>query len=133
MLQAILEPNLIPSKKIILKSFNPDFKQNASGSAVIRKTNFTPAEINIDLENSASGFLFLSNTYFPGWQALVNGVTAPVVNANYAFQAVPLNEGLNSVKVFYSPLSFKVGALLSVVSFLVLVGTFYYERRKKNA
>lgn len=132
-LQAILEPNLIPSKKIILKSFNPDFKQNASGSAVIRKTNFTPAEINIDLENSASGFLFLSNTYFPGWQALVNGVTAPVVNANYAFQAVPLNEGLNSVKVFYSPLSFKVGALLSVVSFLVLVGTFYYERRKKNA
>ncbi len=132
-LKAILDPALNPAKKIILKSYKGRRIENASGSATLTKSFFNPGEVNVDIENNSPGFLFISETFYPGWQAEVNGVKTPIFNANYAFMGVPLNQGRNIVKVFYSPLSFKFGAILSIISFLILIFLTYIERRKTNA
>jgi hypothetical protein len=129
-LNAILDPKLNPGKKIILKSYEPKFKKSDSHEASITQSNFSSDFIKIEVSSNEPGFLFLSETFFPGWKALVNQEEVPIINANYAFKAIPLMKGQNSVKVIYSPLSFKIGAILSVFSFLVLVGITLYQKKK---
>lgn len=65
-----------------------------------------PDRIEIELEPAAPGgaFLVLSDTYYPGWRALADGVEAKVVRTNYAFRGVKLPEGAKRVVFFFDPL-----------------------------
>jgi len=49
------------------------------------------------------GFLVLSDQYFPGWFASVNGRSAPIQRANYAFRLVEVPAGQSTVEFWYSP------------------------------
>lgn len=49
------------------------------------------------------GWLVLSESYFPGWGAWVNGVLTPVLRANYAFRAVAIPAGKSLVIFRYRP------------------------------
>jgi hypothetical protein len=63
--------------------------------------------------------LVLSDTYYPGWKAFVNGKETKIYRADYAFRAIPLNAGVHRIEFVYDPTSFKLGALFS---FLGLIG-----------
>jgi hypothetical protein len=66
-----------------------------------------------------NGFLILSDTYFPGWKAVVDGKEEKIFRADYNFRAVPLTAGAHKVEFVYHPLSFRLGA---VITFLTIVG-----------
>jgi len=57
--------------------------------------------------------LVLSDTYFPGWKAFINGKETKIYRANYAFRAVPLKAGTHEVEFVYDPLWFRLGAGLT--------------------
>ncbi len=69
----------------------------------------------------AAGLLVMSDSFAPGWKALVDGHESPVLRANYAFRAVFLSQGEHTVAFVYQPFSFRLGATLSVAGLLVLV------------
>ncbi|MCX6356695.1 MAG: hypothetical protein NT045_02280 [Candidatus Aureabacteria bacterium] len=73
---------------------------------------------------SRPGFLVLSDTYYPGWKAYVDGTERPILRGNYAFRAVYCNEGRHTVNFRYEPLSFARGVRVSIVS-LSLVGVYF--------
>jgi len=79
-------------------------------------------------ENS---LLVLSDTYYPGWKAFVDGKKTKIYRADYTFRAIPLSAGPNRVEFVYDPLSFKLGALFT---FLGIIGcaVIYLIRRKPN-
>jgi hypothetical protein len=59
-----------------------------------------PNEMILNLpERSSDGYLFVSQTYFPGWEAITDKASLPVFRANFNFVAVPVNVGTNSVKL----------------------------------
>jgi hypothetical protein len=65
-----------------------------------------PDRIEIELEQAAPmrAFLVLSDTYYPGWRALVDGVEKKVVRANYAFRGIQLPQGAKHVVFYFDPL-----------------------------
>ncbi|MBI2941282.1 MAG: YfhO family protein [Chloroflexi bacterium] len=65
-------------------------------------------------------FLFLADTYYPGWRAFVDGEERPVYRANYLFRAVPVPPGEHTVEFIFDPLSVRVGAALSTLSLVTL-------------
>jgi len=67
-------------------------------------------------ENS---LLVLSDTYYPGWKAFVDGRKTKIYRANYTFRALPLSAGPHRLEFVYDPLSFKLGALFT---FLGIIG-----------
>jgi len=69
----------------------------------------------------APGYLVLTDTFYPGWRAYVDGVETPIYQANYLFRAVPLNAGDHEVRFVYRPKSFAVGAALSLTFLLTVV------------
>jgi hypothetical protein len=61
-------------------------------------------------------WLVLTDAYYPGWRARVNGSQAEVVPANYAFRAVRIPRGENEVVFRYEPTSYRVGVFVGLVS-----------------
>ena len=71
------------------------------------------------------GYLVLSNLWYPGWRAWVDGTATHILPANYVLQAVPVATGEHSVVLRYVPWSFYFPLLLtfgSLVLSAILLG-----------
>jgi hypothetical protein len=85
------------------------------------------------LVNSAEdSLLVLSDTYYPGWKAFVNGTPQKIYQADYAFRAVPLNPGTHRLEFVYDPMSFKLGAGVTLLGILGCIGMGWVARRKRR-
>jgi uncharacterized membrane protein YfhO len=62
--------------------------------------------------------LVLSQMYYPGWKARIDGRDAPVLRVDYAFIGAVLEPGVHDVRFFYSPNSFRIGGFLSGAALL---------------
>jgi uncharacterized membrane protein YfhO len=80
--------------------------------------------IEIELKPAAprGAFLVLSETYYPGWRALVDGVEKKVLRTNYAFRGIRLPEGAKHVVFFFDPLVPDAALLLPTFLFAALGG-----------
>jgi hypothetical protein len=66
----------------------------------------------LDLPVMALGdpvLLVLSDVYYPGWIAEVDGHERPILRANHAFRAVELPTGLHTVTMTFRPASVRIG------------------------
>jgi hypothetical protein len=71
--------------------------------------------IRIRASTSSGGFLVLSETFYPGWQARINGRPARVYRTNVALQGVVVPAGDTTVEFEFAPRSLRVGATLSLI------------------
>jgi hypothetical protein len=76
--------------------------------------------VAVNVTTETPGYLVMSDVWYPGWQAQVDGVAAPLLRANYAFRAVPVPGGSHRVRMFFAPLTWKIGVVISVAA---LIGT----------
>ncbi len=83
--------------------------------------------VNIDKPSH----LILTDWYYPGWKALVNGKEVAIQRYLSTFREIAVPKGKSSVQFVYDPLSVKLGALLSFVSFGILGLLFILGRKKK--
>ena len=77
--------------------------------------------VTLDVDMADSGFVVLSDVYYPGWNAFVDGQPSPVYRANYLFRAVEVGPGSHRVEYIYQPRSFWIGVGVTVLTALVLV------------
>jgi hypothetical protein len=64
------------------------------------------------------GLLYASETFFDGWSATVNGATARILPANYAFRAVEVGPGRTIVEFRYWPPGLTAGLAISFAAAL---------------
>jgi hypothetical protein len=80
----------------------PDWPKGWVGEAKITRYDFN--DVEIDCTNGRPCFLFLSDAYYPGWKAWVDGKEGPIYQADAAFRAVELKQvGHHIVKMSYRP------------------------------
>ena len=95
---------------------------------------YSPERIVMRVETPLPGLLILSDLYYPGWRATVQGQPAPIQRANYLLRAIPVNAGEQRVELTYSPRSIKLGAWISALGWLaVLAGGFALRLRGPKA
>ena len=107
----------------------PPYGQNppASSQSYVRdQISFNKVELisesnnrlRLKVKTTENALLVLSDTYFPGWKALVNGTEKKIYRVNYTFRALSLGPGTYSVEFIYDPWSVKLGALITFVGIL---------------
>ncbi len=89
------------------------------GMALIR--SYTPNEIVLDVEATRGGLLFLSEVYYPAWEARVDGERVDVVRTNVAFRGLVVPAGAHEVSIRYSSAEFTLGLAVSGVTATVVV------------
>ena len=106
---------LILEEKII-EQFNPSTKE-----AETQIIDYQPNRVVIETKSDSDKLLFLSDTYYPGWQAYVDGNEKKIYKADYAFRAVVVPEGEHEVVFIYQSKSFRIGLLISIISLSILL------------
>lgn len=75
----------------------------------------------VSLEASSDGgYLVLTDAYYPGWRAYVDGVETPIYRGDYLFRAVELPPGRHLVQFRYQPESFETGLAIARLTLALL-------------
>jgi hypothetical protein len=94
------------------------------GSAEV--TRRTTAHVEIQYRSNQPAALVLSDAYYPGWQAYIDGEPAPMFPAYHAFRGLIVPAGEHLVEYRYEPWTFRVGLAMSVAAML---GVWVYALR----
>ncbi len=114
---------------------NPPFEIHPSDSNRANITKYDIHNIKIEADIKTPSQMVLSETYYPaGWKAYVDGKETKIYKTNYAFRSIFLNPGEHRIKFVFSPNTFKIGLILSISSFLLLIAGVFLgwqiERKK---
>ncbi|MDO8621136.1 MAG: YfhO family protein [Candidatus Levybacteria bacterium] len=109
------------SKTIILEENLKKTLSYPNKQEVLNIVSYTPNEININIETDANRLLFLSDTYYPGWKAYVDGKETAIYRSDYAFRSIYVPNGDHKIKFVFIPNSFKLGYIISLLSVFCLI------------
>jgi hypothetical protein len=122
-LRAIASPEFDPTSYAIVEEPIDNLpRSRALPSNVPRVVDYSPNRVRLEAALEKPGLLVLADVHYPGWRAFVDGQEVKVYRANYVMRAVFLPEGTHRVEFRYDPLSFRIGAVTSLISFAVLAG-----------
>jgi uncharacterized membrane protein YfhO len=97
-------------------------------------SSYSLNQLSIDVSTPKNGFLVLSEMYYPGWHAYIDGVRRPLYRTDWNLRAVPVESGKHRVEVRYEPESFARGAMISsatlILSFLGIIVSLIMKRRR---
>jgi len=116
MLAALTDPAFDPTSEVLLELDPPSSILHPPSSILhspILSLQDAPNRVTIHATLTAPGYLVLADTWYPGWQATVDGKPVGILRANYAFRAVWLEAGEHIVEFTYRPRMVVVGAGLS--------------------
>jgi hypothetical protein len=119
--QVILE---VPGLPVYARCEPPPPAAAGAQPTIALETN-GPNQLTVRLDAPVDGWLVLSDTWYPGWSAWLDGKPAAIYPANGLFRAVFVNSGIHEVYFAYQPISFYGGLCLSLVSCLVLAWTWH--------
>jgi uncharacterized membrane protein YfhO len=77
-------------------------------------------DLEVEVNSPVEGYLFLSDPFYPGWRAEVDGQPAEIIRANYAFRAVAVPQGLHRIVMTFRPVTWYAGAAVTVLTILVV-------------
>ena len=78
-----------------------------------------PADVLLEVDAGAPGYLVLSDTLMSGWQATINGEHVPILRANLFARAVPIPPHAVQVRFAYEAPKLLSGAIVAVVSLAI--------------
>ena len=71
---------------------------------------------------NSPGLLVLADVFYPGWRCYVDGKETNIYRANYVMRGAFVPAGRHLVEFRYDPLSFKIGALISLAALVGVSG-----------
>ena len=128
---AMRQAGFDPAQEVIIGSPPPPLGE-PKGAETATIARYEPERVVIDANLSAPGLLVLADAHYPGWEVTVDGQAAPIMEANYYFRGVALNEGQHRVEFAFRPRSLYAGALISLLALGVLVALLLPEGKGKR-
>ncbi len=92
--------------------------------------NYSAAEVVIRADMKCRGMVILSDTYYPGWQATVDGRPEPIREVDFCIRGVAVAAGAHELRFRYRPASVLAGGILTVTGVLLALGTAFVGRRR---
>ena len=92
----------------------PPLAQPPAGTAeTVTIVGDEPEHVVVEATVASPALLVLTDTFYPGWTATVDGVAAAILRADHAFRAVALAPGTHKVEFAYRPGSVRLGFAIS--------------------
>ena len=121
-LSLVTSPNFEPAQTAVLEGIfqqPPPFGSEEGEASIIQTSD--PGEVLVTVHAPEGTWLLLSDTWYPGWEAMVDDVPTTLYRADYLFRAVWVPPGEHEVEFHYRPALFTVGGFLSLAAWLSLL------------
>jgi hypothetical protein len=93
---------------------------------------YEPERVVIETSVEQASTLVLTDAYYPGWIATVDGQPTTIERADVLFRAVQIPAGQHQIEFRYEPQSFAIGALISIGAWLLLIGVALIGLRSRR-
>ena len=105
-LAAMQAASFDPAQTVVLSdahsSAGQDDTENVPYKADI--VSYAPERVVVETNGPSAGWLVLTDAWYPGWRATVDGVQVEVARADVLFRAVPVPGGRHLVEFVYAPM-----------------------------
>lgn len=93
----------------------------------------SPTQVTVRMRTERPGQLVLHDTFYPGWEATVDGESAEITPANASFRAVAVPSGSREVRFEYRSASVRAGSALSIAGGVItaLLAALVVVRRRR--
>jgi uncharacterized membrane protein YfhO len=128
------DPLFNPRQTVILEE-NPGLPASSDSisSSDAKISSYSPNKVVVNVSSKNPGLLLLSDTYYPGWKAFINGGETKIFEADYSLRAVKIPGGKSTVSFVYDPLSFRAGLFVSLISVgIIFFGIIFVSQRNKK-
>lgn len=115
-LRLLRDPAFDPARQVILAE--GDELSAGGGWSAVEIVAYRPEQVLLNLSLDAPGYLVLTDAWYPGWVAEVDGQAVPILRADLYFRAVELAAGEHRVTFRYRPGSVRLGLGVSLASWL---------------
>jgi uncharacterized membrane protein YfhO len=117
----------------IIETDRPSAVQTSAAQEAVqvRILSEKTTEVNIAVQTDTAGYVLLADTFYPGWQAFVDGRAVPVQRANGAQRAVFVEPGKHQVRFRYAPASIRIGAVISGATSILCLGVWLARSRQR--
>lgn len=131
-LAAVLSEEFDPREEVVLEdeskimsvkagSASGGNYESRKGQGKVEIKSYKEQSVEIEMESEGDGFLVLSDTYYPGWKAAVDGKETKIYRANFAFRAVEVPAGKHVVKFTFEPTYWRLGLGISLSTLVVVL------------
>ena len=120
---------------VVESDINIDISSDQSESDLVDIISYDNQEMIFDIKVVSPKLLVVSKTFYPGWQALVDGQKRDLIRVNNAFSAVVVYPEDRRVNFEYQPKSFIMGSNISLITLilvLIFLITDYLNSNKKG-
>ena len=104
--------------------------ETCGGPEAVRLLRREPAHVRIDAEMRCTGLVVLSDGFFPGWRASLDGQPATIYPAYGGLRGVVVPVGRHRIEMRYRPLSVTLGAIMTALGILGACALALWERRR---
>jgi len=131
LLRHLTSPGFDPKKEILVEESVPTLADLIDGgdlgSPSVHVTEYRLNAVSIRSKANKPGFVFLGDSYYPGWKAMIDGEETRLYRANYLFRAVYVPAGEHELRFVFRPLSFQLGLSITLTSLALIAGLFAYK------
>jgi hypothetical protein len=128
----LFDPDFEWDQKVILEESLPaSFKLDTEATGEIIDLDYRPNLVSLKVKVSGNALLFLSDNYFPGWQAQLDGRPVKIYRADYSFRAVAVPAGEHQLIFKYQPALFTKGLVLSTIGLAIMVFFAFFVKKSK--
>ena len=131
------DPAFDPALRVVISGEDSDrrggfeTRRNTTNATI---TDYTDTRVTMTVDAPDPGYLVLTDAYYPGWVAAVNGVPTPVERADVMFRAVRVPAGQSEVVFEYRPAWLPSALILGGAAWLVaLMALVLFKVRDRSS
>jgi hypothetical protein len=122
----LTSPHFDPHREVIIMDTEnfltfENLSHQLTGQVWVTVSEQGPNQVALSVDAPASGFVVLTDTLYPGWQAIIDGQPAQIWPANLAFRAVAVGTGKHEIVFSYRPRSFIMGLWISIATLVIMI------------
>ena len=102
----------------------------APGPSRVQVRSISDGRISVDVSSDGGGFLVLSEAYYPGWRARIDGASTDVHLTDGALQGVHVSPGTHTVEFVFASTTLAAGRALSLSGVVAIAGVLLWRRRR---
>ena len=90
-----------------------------------------PGHLVLELTAADDGLLVISQPFYPGWQAWIDGQSVSIARVDYLLQGIPVGAGAHRVEVRYRPSP--IPTILTLIALVGCVAALFLVRTQAKA
>ncbi|MDI6804368.1 MAG: YfhO family protein [Bacteroidota bacterium] len=129
------QPNFDPAQIVVIEEDIklPPLQNISRDSWKADIISYKLNSISLDVSTREDGILVLSEIFYPGWKAYIDGTEQNILRANWNLRAVIVAKGQHKIEIRFEPKPLYNGAIISFATIGLCAIGIVYSLRKINS